>query len=126
MYAPPPKINIIAINSKYPQKLIEFYWEFGILFKKEKDESGLFFYSYNYDDIRFEIHQVFKIEDTSKNLMITFFIDTIDSYLENLKIKEYKEIGYSWIKDNFQYTYLKDPDGHLIHLITEVQPRKSI
>ncbi|HEX8546861.1 MAG TPA: hypothetical protein VF691_07860 [Cytophagaceae bacterium] len=125
MFAPPPKINIIAINSMNPEKLIEFYWEFGILFNKERNESGQLFYSYTYDALRFEIYEVFKIEDTSKNLAVTFFIDTIEPYLENLKLKGYKEIVVIWIKDNLQYTRLNDPDGHTIQLVTQVTAIKS-
>ena len=120
MFSPPPKLNITAICSNNCDKLINFYSDIGMLFNSELKDNGKKYYSYIYNDLRFEIHEVDTLEEVTRNLKLRFLIDEIEGYLVDFAKHNIKIIKEPWATKTHQHILLNDPDGNLIELITEL------
>jgi predicted enzyme related to lactoylglutathione lyase len=120
MYAAPPKVNTVTINSMNCEQLIEFYFELGILFKTEIIDGTIKYYSYVYEEFTFEIREVTNSEEITKNITLQFQIDEIDGYIDDLKKMGIKIVKDPWKTETHQYIHLNDPDGNLIVLMTEI------
>lgn len=119
MFAPPPMMNKLTINSMNCEKLIDFYCELGILFNTEIKAENEKSYTYINDDFIFEIKEVDNINEVTKNVKIRFLIDEIDGYIEGLKEMGIRIIKESWRTESYQHIQLNDPDGNLIELMTK-------
>ncbi len=119
MFAPPPKMNKVTINSMNCEKLIEFYSDLGMLFNTEIKDGDRKHYAYIYDYLTFEIREVNSENEITKNITLRFLIDEIDGYVEGLKEMGIKIVKDSWTTETHQHIYLNDPDGNLIELMTE-------
>jgi len=114
MFAPPPRLNKVTIKSMNCEKLVEFYFELGIMFHEETDEDDNKIYTYGYGDSIFEIYEVNNENETTKNSTLRFLIDEIDGYIEGLKQKGIRIIKDSWTTETHQHIIINDPDGNLI------------
>lgn len=118
MYAPPPRINKVVLKSMNCEKLVEFYFELGMLFHKETNENNRMIYTYVYGDIIFEICEVDNEKETTKNSSLRFVIDEIDGYIDGLKEMGIKIIKDSWTTETHQHILINDPDRNIIELMT--------
>lgn len=119
MFAPPPKMTRIILNSKKCKAQIEFYEKIGMLFHKEIFENGLKKFTYIYDDFQFEIREVRDDNEVSKNLELRFLIDDIEVYLEGVRQIGIQIIKDIWITENHKHIQLKDLDNNKIELMTK-------
>ena len=119
MFAAPPKITKITLNSVNSKILTEFYSELGMLFNEDISEDGLKIFTYIYDDFFFEIREVEDKNMTSNNLELRFLIDEIEGYRENIKQMDIEVVNDIWETENHQHILLRDPDNNLVELITE-------
>ena len=120
MFAPPPKMNLISINSNNCKDQLAFYRELGVLFKTGFNEGERKCYTYTYGDFIFEINEVRTAAKATKNITISFLIDEIDGYLEGLRNLGISIINDSWKTKTHQNIQLIDPDGNLIILMTKI------
>ena len=120
MFAAPPKINRVTLNSMNCEKLTEFYSDLGMLFNTEIKDENRKHYTYVYDDLIFEIREVNNENEATKNIIIRFLIDEIDGYIEELQEMGIKIVKESWTTETHKHIFLNDPDGNLIELMTEI------
>ena len=119
MYAPPPEANCIKIYSYHCKNQIDFYDKLGMLFTKTTTEDGRMCHTYIYDDFHFVIQEVSSELEASRNLELRFFIDEIEGYLPGLREMGIEIIKPLWATETHQHIILKDPNGHLVELMTQ-------
>lgn len=121
MFAPPPEINVISIFSNRCQELVEFYFDIGMLFFPYVNDNGQKCYSYKNDQLIFEIIEVEKLSDATKNIKIRFHIDDVKGYIEDIKIRGFKIIKDFSETDLSANLIFKDFADNSIELITYKQ-----
>ncbi|MCK8522060.1 VOC family protein [Aquimarina sp. D1M17] len=119
MFALPPKMNTLTINSTNCNQLIEFYSKLGMLFTTEVKEGIVRYHTYVYKNLTLEINEVSHHDASTRNVSLQFFINGIDGYIDRLKEKGIKFTKDSWKTETHQHIQLIDPDGNLVELIAK-------
>ena len=119
MFAPPPLINRVSINSMNCEKLIDFFSTLGMMFNVEVMKNNLSKYTYIHVPFTFQICEVETPAEITKNASLRFLIDDIDGYLDDIEKTDVFDLENSWLSDSYQHILLRDLHGNKVELMTK-------
>lgn len=115
MFARPPKLKSIIINSFKYDELLSFYIELGICFTKFIINKNEYIYKYIDEEMEYIIKPVSDINQQSKNLSLSFDVVDLDGYHEILIEISTENVKKVKLEDGYKII-AKDPDGNFLEL----------
>ena len=114
-----PKVNLLVLRVTDLEKSEDFYQKLGMSFNKHSHGDGPVHLSYENDGFVFELYPLKDGAQPTISTRIGFQVDDVDQYIKTCEEDGIDIVSYPKETEWGRRTVIKDPDGHVIELVSE-------